>query len=66
MEAGRVVEPLRSHRDRPQPDAIPTGPNDGLGFRTVPASCTITGSGHFSAYDYRVFALYRLHTRPGT
>jgi hypothetical protein len=45
---------------------IPTGPNDG---RRRPHGIGVlhdVGLAHFTTYQYRVFALYRSHTRPGT
>jgi hypothetical protein len=45
---------------------IPTGPNDG---RRRPHGVGVlhdVGLAHFTTYQYRVFALYRSHTRPGT
>ena len=45
---------------------IPTGPNDGTRLPHGAGVLHDHGLRHFSAYDYRVFALYRSHTRPGT
>jgi hypothetical protein len=45
---------------------IPTGPYDG---RRLPHGAGVLrdrGLDHFTGYQYRVFALYRSHTRPGT
>ena len=45
---------------------IPTGPNDGTRIPHAAGVLHDRGLRHFSAYEYRVFALYRSHTRPGT
>jgi len=45
---------------------IPTGPSDGTRLPHGAGVLHDRGLHHFTAYDYRVFALYRSHTRPGT
>ena len=45
---------------------IPTGPGDGTRLPHGAGVLHDRGLRHFTAYDYRVFALYRSHTRPGT
>jgi hypothetical protein len=45
---------------------IPTGPNDGTRLPHGAGVLHDRGLRHFTAYEYRVFALYRSHTRPGT
>jgi hypothetical protein len=45
---------------------IPTGPNDGTRLRHGKGVLHDRGLRHFTSYEYRVFALYRSHTRPGT
>jgi Abnormal spindle-like microcephaly-assoc'd, ASPM-SPD-2-Hydin len=44
----------------------PTGPNDGTRLPHGKGVLHDRGLRHFTAYEYRVFALYRSHTRPGT
>jgi Abnormal spindle-like microcephaly-assoc'd, ASPM-SPD-2-Hydin len=45
---------------------IPTGPNDGTRLPHGAGVLHDLGLRHFTAYEYRVFALYRSRTRPGT
>jgi hypothetical protein len=45
---------------------VPTGPNDGTRLPHAAGVLNDRGLRHFTAYEYRVFALYRSHTRPGT
>jgi hypothetical protein len=45
---------------------IPTGPGDGTRLPHGAGVLHDRGLSHFTAYEYRVFALYRSHTRPGT
>jgi ASPM-SPD-2-Hydin domain-containing protein len=45
---------------------IPTGPNDGTRRPHGAGVLHDRELDHFAAYEYRVFALYRSHTRPGT
>ncbi|MGH3139668.1 MAG: choice-of-anchor D domain-containing protein, partial [Gaiellales bacterium] len=45
---------------------IPTGPNDGTRIPHGAGVLHDRGLRHFTAYEYRVFALYRSHTQPGT
>jgi hypothetical protein len=53
-----VIVRSRSH--------IPTGPSDGTRLSHGAGVLHDRGLSHFTAYEYRVFALYRSHTRPGT
>jgi len=45
---------------------IPTGPSDGTRLPHGAGVLHDRGLRHFTAYEYRVFALYRSHTHPGT
>jgi hypothetical protein len=45
---------------------IPTGPGDGTRLAHGAGVLHDRGLRHFTAYEYRVFALYRSRTRPGT
>jgi len=45
---------------------IPTGPGDGTRIPHNAGFLHDRGLSHFTAYQYRVFALYRSHTQPGT
>jgi hypothetical protein len=45
---------------------IPSGPNDGTRLPHGRGVLHDHELEHFTAYQYRVFALYRSHTRPGT
>ncbi len=45
---------------------IPSGPNDGKRLPHGDGVLHDRGLRHFTGYQYRVFALYRSHTRPGT
>jgi hypothetical protein len=45
---------------------IPSGPNDGTRLPHGRGVLHDHELDHFTAYQYRVFALYRSHTRPGT
>lgn len=45
---------------------IPTGPDDGTRLPHGAGVLHDLGLRRFTAYEYRVFALYRSHTRPGT
>jgi hypothetical protein len=56
--ARTVIVRARSH--------IPSGPNDGRRLPHGDGVLHDRGLRHFTGYQYRVFALYRSHTRPGT
>jgi Abnormal spindle-like microcephaly-assoc'd, ASPM-SPD-2-Hydin len=45
---------------------VPTGPGDGTRLPHGAGVLHDRGLSHFTAYQYRVFALYRSRTRPGT
>jgi Abnormal spindle-like microcephaly-assoc'd, ASPM-SPD-2-Hydin len=45
---------------------VPTGPGDGTRLPHGAGVLHDRGLSHFTAYEYRVFALYRSRTRPGT
>jgi Abnormal spindle-like microcephaly-assoc'd, ASPM-SPD-2-Hydin len=45
---------------------VPAGPNDGTRLPHGAGVLHDVDLRHFTAYEYRVFALYRSHTRPGT
>lgn len=45
---------------------IPSGPHDGTRLPHGAGDLHDRGLHHFTTYQYRVFALYRSHTRPGT
>jgi centrosomal CEP192-like protein len=56
--AGTAIVRSRTH--------IPTGPGDGSRLSHGGGVLHDRGLRHFTAYEYRVFAMYRSHTRPGT